>query len=326
MSASTTSALIKRNLKRGKVVFISCTLALFLFVTMRTWAITLIDASQFREILENFRDFEKFASVPFDQLITYTGRVAATFSEPMLLVCILVFVISRSSDSISGELARGTMEMIMAQPVGRKQFLLASMVTVWIGIAGICIACYAALYLSAHLNHVTEVERPPAITVPGTELDIPTDWLLEPKTTQVPLADRIDFTTFAPAIIALFSMGFFVAGFTTMLSSFDKYRWRTVGIAVGFVVLQQMIGVIAKAKPELEFLGSFSFFWLYAPELFVSTLANDPDKFWDPILRYGDGYAQAGFTLGIGLLLLLGCAFYVIALRIVTRRDLPAPL
>ena len=94
MSASTTSALIKRNLKRGKVVFISCTLALFLFVTMRTWAITLIDASQFREILENFRDFEKFASVPFDQLITYTGRVAATFSEPMLLVCILVFVIS----------------------------------------------------------------------------------------------------------------------------------------------------------------------------------------------------------------------------------------
>ena len=48
MSASTTSALIKRNLKRGKVVFISCTLALFLFVTMRTWAITLIDASQFR--------------------------------------------------------------------------------------------------------------------------------------------------------------------------------------------------------------------------------------------------------------------------------------
>ena len=43
MSASTTSAMIKRNLKRGKVVFISCTLAHFMFVTMRTWAITVRD-------------------------------------------------------------------------------------------------------------------------------------------------------------------------------------------------------------------------------------------------------------------------------------------
>ena len=62
---------------------------------------------QFRTILEQFREFEKFAPIDFDALFTYPGRVGMTYDEPIVILCVIIWCISRGSDVVSGELGRG---------------------------------------------------------------------------------------------------------------------------------------------------------------------------------------------------------------------------
>ena len=49
-----------------------------------------------------------------------------------------------------------------------------------------------------------------------------------------------------------------------MISSFDRYRWRAVGIAVGFVILQQNANTMI-SKPEFNYLLNFTFFNPFDP-------------------------------------------------------------
>jgi ABC-2 type transport system permease protein len=44
------------------------------------------------------------------------------------------------------------------------------------------------------------------------------------------LADKVDVTKLAPAVFNLFSYGVCLAGLTTLMSSWDVYRWRTIGV------------------------------------------------------------------------------------------------
>ena len=43
------------------LLFLSCGLALFAFAWVRVWVVSLLDMGQFQTILEQFREFEKFA-------------------------------------------------------------------------------------------------------------------------------------------------------------------------------------------------------------------------------------------------------------------------
>ena len=57
--------------------------------------------------------------VSFAQIATSAGRIAVAYDDPIVLLLVTVWAISRGSDAVSGELNRGTMEMVLAQPVTR---------------------------------------------------------------------------------------------------------------------------------------------------------------------------------------------------------------
>ena len=127
-------SMLSRYILQGRTVFLSCALAIFAFMLLRVWSITLLGSEEFREIIKHFKDFEKFSPVPFSQLITYTGRVARTFNEPIVLFVVLIWTISRGSDTVAGQLNRGTMEMLLGNPVSRRcvywsQFLVTTVGT-----------------------------------------------------------------------------------------------------------------------------------------------------------------------------------------------------
>jgi ABC-2 type transport system permease protein len=65
----------------------------------------------------------KFSSVPLSHLLSYPGRIALAYDEPIVVFTISIFAIARGSDAVSGELNRGTLEMLLAQPVSRVQVL-----------------------------------------------------------------------------------------------------------------------------------------------------------------------------------------------------------
>ena len=62
----------------------------------------------------------------------------------------------------------------------------------------------------------------------------------------------VDAHLFWPAALNLFTLGFFLAGVATFLSSCDRYRWRTIGIVVAFYVVQMIIELVALAVGDLH--------------------------------------------------------------------------
>ena len=111
--------LIRKYIGQSMLLFLSCGAALFAFAWIRVWVVSLLDMGQFKTILDQFREFEKFAPIEFDALFTYPGRVGMTFDEPIVILCTGSWGFARGSDGVSGEIGRGTLEMLLSQPISR---------------------------------------------------------------------------------------------------------------------------------------------------------------------------------------------------------------
>ncbi len=147
-------SMLSRYILQGRTVFLSCALAMFAFMLLRVWSITLLGSEEFREIIKHFKDFEKFSPVPFSQLITYTGRVARTFNEPIVLFVILIWTISRGSDTVAGQLNRGTMEMLLGNPVSRRSIYWSQFLVTTAGTLALASLAWLGMVVSVHLNTV----------------------------------------------------------------------------------------------------------------------------------------------------------------------------
>ena len=112
--------LVRKYISQSMLLFASCGAALFAFAWVRVWVVSLLDMGQFKTILEQFREFEKFSPIEFDAMFTYPGRVGMTFDEPIVILCTVIWCFARGSDVVSGEIGRGTLEMLLSQPISRR--------------------------------------------------------------------------------------------------------------------------------------------------------------------------------------------------------------
>lgn len=321
--------LIRKYAGGSSLLLAACSLAIFAFAWIRVWVVSLLDMSQFKTILDQFREYEKFAPIEFDALTTYTGRVGMTYDEPVVIFCIVVWCISRGSDVVAGELNRGTLEMILAQPIKRMTLLLSHAVVTLAGLALLCLLVWAGIFIGVQVTSVEETEAAPAsITIPIINITVPMAGDAnkeEPKTTIVPLAQRVDTRLFGPATFNLFSFGFFVTGLATLFSAMDRYRWRAIGAVITVYVLQLVMFGLGKSAQSLDWLLSLTFFSCYkAQKMTAISRREGIDAGWSVAGSLGDGLLPPMvyplILLGFGLL------FYVVAARIFVRRDLPAPL
>ena len=315
-------ALLSKSIGEARLLLLGASLVMFGFCWLRVWIVSLLPMERFKTILEQFREFERFLPVPFEQLITYVGRIALTYDEFIVVMCVAVWAIARGSDCISGELGRGTMEMLLAQPVSRLKILSVQAVVTTIGTATLAVASWAGIWAGIHTSSIEEpIELP--IGMPGLELSraLP-DW----PTQTVAMASRVEPSLFWPAAFNLFALGFFLAGLSTFMSSWDRYRWRTIGIVAGIYVLQLIVKIVGLATDRLAWMLKLTFFTAYEPELFVSIAYHTPDQAWSLLMQREGGGFELG-PLGYDLLLIgLGLAAYIAAAVIFRRRDLPAPV
>ena len=54
--------LVRHYLLKSQILCIACSLAILFFIYIRIWAITFFDAARFRQVIEFFKDFEKFSA------------------------------------------------------------------------------------------------------------------------------------------------------------------------------------------------------------------------------------------------------------------------
>ncbi len=316
--------LVRGYVKQGALLFVSLAFALFAFAWIWVWVVGLVDMSQFQTVLEQFRAFERFAPIGFDSLFTYQGRVGLTFDEPVVILCIVVWCLSRGSDVVSGGLGRGTLEMVLSQPVSRAQVLWSHAAVSVAGLAMLVLFLWAGLYLGINTTTVDESVPRPSVEVPFFGWDIPLQFA-PPETESFPLSDRVDPLVYLSSAFSLFAFGFFVLGLSTLFSSLDRYRWRTVGGVMAVYVVQLVLFGLGKAADSLAWLQQTSFFNCYRPQKLLA-LTADGDLWapWGLSERMPESmFPPLAYPM---MLLLMGGACYLLAARIFSKRDLPAPL
>jgi ABC-2 type transport system permease protein len=316
--------LVRKYAGQSLLLWCSCALALFSFCWVRVWVVSLLDMGQFQTILEQFRDFERFAPIGFDALFTHTGRVAMTFDEPIVIFCIVIWCIARGSDVVSGELGRGTLEMVLSQAVSRSTLLASHAIVSIIGLALLCLLVWAGIGIGISTTTISETIPPPSIRIPFTMIEVPLT-TAEATTETFLMSDRVDWQSFATGVFSLFAFGFFLLGLSSLFSSFDRYRWRTIGAVVGLYVFQLVIFGLGKSADQLDWLRGFSFFNWYRPQKQIARVTSE--GLWAPWSFQGaDADAWFGPIVYPLLLIACGTVCYAAAFIIFRKRDLPAPL
>lgn len=282
-------ALWKKSFREARWLLLGICAAMFAFQWMRVWMIGQVPIGNFRHLLKLLPSVaEKLSPIPYDQLATPLGRVSAGFTEPLVVLMVTVWGIARGSDAVSGELGRGTMELLLAQPVRRISVLATQ--------AGVTLAGAALLALAAWLGMLTGVKT-------------------------VALEEAVAVKSLLPGVINLFALCAFLAGLSTLASSADRYRSRTIGIMGAIYVAATVCKIVGRVSERWQYLTYFSFFTAFEPALLVMR----PDEAWGFWYETAGGGRLGGLGYD-GILIGLAALFYAGAAFIFCRRDLPAPL
>ena len=206
--------LLKKYINESLLLWIACAAMLVLFCWVRVWIVCQFELQRFEVFLEQLKPFEKFSPVPLSQLLTYAGSVAMTFDEPVLILCVLVWSIARGSDVVSGEINRGTLELLLSLPISRVRLMSLHASVCITGLLGLCSCVWLGLFLGIQTNTVKETITPKVeFSVPYLPLKFPVQ-VGSSKTVQVPLRDRVDASLFLSPVFNLFGFGFIVLAFT----------------------------------------------------------------------------------------------------------------
>ncbi len=323
-------ALWKKCLSESAILFIAIALGTAAFAWFRVHVVGEVDTSSFQKILDLLpKEWLKFTSVDVDWLISYVGRTAMTLDEPFLVMMIAMWAIVRGSDIVSGEISRGTMEMLLAQPVSRGKVFWTHSVVTLLGVVALVGVTWLGMWVAVHTTSVkVAVEKPPTAF---EQLMIPFTMMQggdrEIETVKKPMSEFVNAWLFWPGLFNLLLFGLFIAGLATLLSSMDRYRWRTLGIVVAIYMAAAMIKILGMTSETFNWTGWLTFFSLYEPELSVKLYQADPSAFWQFNLVDGEGnwqgFGQAAHNL---FLLTSTVVLFVVGYRIFSRRDIPAPL
>jgi ABC-2 type transport system permease protein len=319
--------LIKKCFSEARLLFASVGVLLFAVCWLRVFIVTRLQTSQFATIVEQFWDeFKDFWPVSLEQLLSYTGRIAVGYNEPLVVFSVCIFAIARGSDVVSGELGRGTLEMLLAQPVSRLQVLYTQAAVTLVCLVALCGLTWAGTAAGIHTMSVKEDVPPPSIGIPGLRIRIPLT-LKKPEKIRVPMSEKTKASYFGAGAFNLFCLGAALAGFSSLLSSLDRYRWRTIGIVVAAFAISLLLKIFGQAVREVAWLQYFSLFTAYEPQKFVSIAVHDSTHLWSVAMYNSEGRFVEPGPLGYNLIMLgVGGTSYLLAGIVFHRRDLPAPL
>ncbi len=195
---------------------------------------------QFEAMLESGIFPQQFARLGSGDIFSLTGSVALGLIHPIALILTSVFAVGFPVSAIAGERQQGTLEVVLARPIGRRSlyFTLLGSAFLFIGIALAALlagcsagAAFAGVFSQLPLRHI------PLLWMNAV--------LLFGAVAAVGLAASASFDRFAPAL-----------------------GW-TLGIEVGMYVLE----VLGSLWPDAAFLQKYSLFHYLRAK---ATLAGSP--------------------------------------------------
>jgi ABC-2 type transport system permease protein len=184
-----------------------------------------------------------------------------------LLVCI-GWAVGRGSDAVSGEISRGTMDLILALPIRRATVIGVSAAVTAAGALVLGFSVWLGCWLGSRL-----------VTLPGP----------------------IQLERLLPGVWNLAAMTFCLAGLTTLLSALDHNRWRTVLLAGGLFIVSTIVKLVSKMWEHGAWMKYLTFLTAFEPQR-LSLLPPDvthPMAWWynSALVATGlAGYAAAAIV------------------------------
>ncbi len=209
------------------------------------------------------------------------------YVHPVMLMVFGIWAIGRAAGAITGEIDRGTMELLLAQPLARFRVVLAHLCVDLVTIPILCLSLWGGNWLGI--------------------------WL-------VGLKEPVDAAKFGPALWNVGALIFAISGYTMWLSAGGRFRGRVLGVAVLITLLQFLINVVGQLWDEVARLRPLTVFYYYQPQQIIL------EHKWTANLAVAWNGDQQVMVNVLAILFTVGIAGYGMAFWTFCRRDLPAPL
>jgi ABC-2 type transport system permease protein len=232
------------------------------------------------------------------------------YVHPLMQVIFCVWAIGRAASAVAGELDKGTLELLLAQPLPRWCVIAAHLLVDAAVIPLLCVSLWAGTAVGYQLV------GPFAVTAENLERlqKLPFEIKVNPALLQV------DVAAFGPGLWNVGALLFAVSGMTMALSAAGRFRGRVIGLAVLLVLVMFLVNVVGQMWDAVAWLRPLAVFYYFQPQQVI--LANkwtvDPGALWN-----------GGSLVSLNVLAVLfgvGAVGYVVALWTFSRRDLPSPL
>ncbi len=251
------------------------------------------------------------------------------YVHPLMVTIFCIWAIGRSSGAIAGEIDRGTMELILSQPLARPRIIIAHLIVDLITIPIICLSLWAGNWLGDWLLGPIE---PKPLDLPAGQVEgaaplpgIPGGLFppVDPEEESAAQKEKLrtNPTAFGPALFAVGSLIFAVSGLTMWLSARGRFRWRVLGTAVFVFLLMFLLNLIGQMWPEgLGWARPLTIFYYYQPQPIIL------GQGWLVDVRFSNTGEALIAVPSVVVLLGIGLVGYAAALGTFLRRDIPAPL
>jgi ABC-2 type transport system permease protein len=218
------------------------------------------------------------------------------YVHPLNQAILCVWAVGRSAGAVAGEIDRGTMELLLAQPLARWRVILANGIVDVVAIVALCFAVWTGDWAGVAFFGRIDFDASPDVAVL-----------------------RVDPVTLLPGLAVVAALLFAVGGYTTWISSLGRFRGRVLGTAVLMTLLQFLINVIGQLWDPAAILRPFTVFYYFQPQQLIlhGRWSVDLAECW---------HGQSLLVNGVVVLAAVGVVGYGLAWWTFCRRDLPAPL
>jgi ABC-2 type transport system permease protein len=178
-------------------------------------------------------------NIAFDRA---SDMMSISYVHPLVLTILCIWAIGRAANAIAGEIDRGTMELLLAQPIRRTQIILAHLLVDGIAFPALC----AVLWLGTYCG---------------------TWWMgLQSAAGR----HHVDPVRFLPALLCILGLLFSTSGVTMWISALGRSRAKVWGLGITLSLCMFLVNVLGQIWNEpLEWLRPFTIHYHYQPQIMI---------------------------------------------------------
>jgi ABC-2 type transport system permease protein len=192
--------------------------------------------------------------------------MSISYVHPLVITILGVWAIGRAANAIAGEIDRGTMELLLAQPIRRTQVIVAHLMVDAIVFPSLCLAMWLGTYFGTLWMGLQAAEG----------------------------LRHVDPIRFLPALPSVAMMLFSVSGVTMLLSAAGRSRARIWGWAISLFLCMFLINLLGQVWSEpLEWVRPFTIYYHYEPQTMILN-----EKWYTDAIAWRDLAVLAGIGAG----------------------------